>query len=634
MSLITKQKTHRFFKYVSFLTLSMLLASCQNTSTSKLDGSLQASSAYDSLIASATGEKKDELLIKKATALLLENNPQEAEKVLAKVSATLNPKLQAEKQLVSIESAIAQGQFNQAQKLIESIDAHQLIQNDKYRLAKARVNSFNNKASASLLRAYIILTPLAPKEEQQKIIDESWRVMANIPRDDLKNIIITADEFIIQGWLELRNIYDTYRDAQENKGIIDVAIDNWRIRHPHNPAADLFPNQFFTPGPMPSGFNQSALLSDTAINSNAKVALLLPLSGSKQTTAFGNAIKAGFENAQNVGLNTNTSQAMSVIDELTGTAPSVSTSDSNTQITFNVYDTNTQDVNAILIEAEQTGVTTVVGPLLKTDVDKVAGYTGPLQILALNAPETLSSNPKICYFALSPEDEAMDAARHMFEQGKRSALLLVPYGNLGERIATAFNEQWMQLTGSNAVVRTLHEINDLKIMGASGDPLDIKGPIRSNNVDSIYIIAESEKLLIVKPIIDAATQGKSTVGIYASSRSNRNSLRPDFRLEMQGVQFSDVPLLSTPSSASYQSAMDHVDNDYSLARLFAMGIDAYKLTQQFSSLSTNSNFTLQGETGLISVANNCEITRKLVWLQFDQGMIKLAPDTEPAMNAL
>ncbi|SES96610.1 penicillin-binding protein activator [Thorsellia anophelis] len=611
---------------LTILFTAFVIVGCQSTSSPMLsDGPLQASTAYDPELSVATGEMKDALLLKKSAALIQENNPAAAKTTLSELNPELSPNLTSQKQLVDIELAIAQGQFAQAKSLIESIQKTSLLPYDQYRLARAKVKSFNQQANVDALRAYIALAQVAPSEQMQAIVDESWRVTANISQTDLKNIIITSDEFIIQGWLELRNIYETYRDNSQNTALMETAIENWRIRHPHNPATVNFPSQFLTPGQMPAGF-EGGISSTNQVNSDAKVALLLPLSGSKQVTAFAEAIQDGFDYANSASGTGNTSMAvsagMSVIDELTGAAPSPQITTGSTQyINYNVYDTNQKDINAILIEAEQAGITTVVGPLLKPDVEKLEQYTGPIKILALNAPEVLSSNPNICYFALSPEDEAKDAANHMYNQGKRSALLLVPYGNLGDRIANAFNSQWQQLTGTTAVVRTLHETNDLKIMGGSRDPLDISGPVQQANIDAIYVVAEPEKLLLVKPMISSATGGKPNIGIFASSRSNKNSLGPDYRMEMQGVQFSEIPLLANINSPSYQSAMDSMNNDYSLIRLRAMGADANRLSQQFDTLSTAPEFTMQGDTGLITIGANCEIQRKLNWIEYNEGLI-------------
>lgn len=629
MSLFIKKTTKLNLKLVSALVISLILAGCQTLSNPMLDdGPLQASTAYDPELSKATGEVKDALLLKKTAALIQENNLSAAKATLAELSPEISPNLLSQKQLVEIELALSQGQFAQAKTLMESLDKSTLERYDEFRFAKAKVKSFNQLASADLLRAYIALAQIAPTEQLQVIVDESWRVAANIPKTDIRNIIITADEFIIQGWLELRDIYETYKENPQNNALMETALENWRIRHPHNPAAVYFPSQFLTPGQMPQAQVGSVGPAGT-FDPNAKIALLLPLSGSKQTTAFSEAIKDGFEAANGIHgssyPSTTVSEGMSVIDELVGSQSTVenqTAAEPLAPVGFSVYDTNQKDINAILIEAEQAGITTVVGPLLKPDVEKIESYTGPLKILALNAPEVLSTHTNICYFALSPEDEAKDAANHMYNQGKRSALLLVPYGNLGDRIAKAFNEQWLQLTGTTAVARTLHDTNDLRIMGASRDPLDIAGPVNQTNVDAIYVVAEPEKLLLIKPMISSATQGKSGIGIFASSRSNKNSLGPDFRMEMQGVQFSDIPLLTNIGSPSYQDAMASMNNDYSLVRLRAMGADANRLSQQFNTLSTTPGFMMQGETGLITVGANCEIERQLNWMQYDEGLIK------------
>ncbi len=49
----------------------------------------------------------------------------------------------------------------------------------------------------------------------------------------------------------------------------------------------------------------------------------------------------------------------------------------------------------------------------------------------------VESRANLCYFALSPEDEARDAARHIHQQGKQTPLLLVPRGALGDRVVSA-----------------------------------------------------------------------------------------------------------------------------------------------------------------------------------------------------
>ncbi|WP_273875971.1 penicillin-binding protein activator, partial [Serratia marcescens] len=114
------------------------------------------------------------------------------------------------------------------------------------------------------------------------------------------------------------------------------------------------------------------------------------------------------------------------------------------------------------------GATLVVGPLLKENVDQLSASTTTLNVLALNQPETPKDNLNICYFALSPEDEARDAARHIWEQQKRQPLLLVPRGAFGDRVAKAFNQEWQKQGGQTVLRQDIGSAGELRQMVNSG----------------------------------------------------------------------------------------------------------------------------------------------------------------------
>ena len=109
--------------------------------------------------------------------------------------------------------------------------------------------------------------------------------------------------------------------------------------------------------------------------------------------------------------------------------------------------------------------------------------------------------------------------------------------------------------------------------------------------------------------------------MYASSRSAQAGAGPDFRLEMEGLQFSDIPLLSGNNPALMQQAASKFNNDYSLVRLYAMGVDAWQLASHFSEMRQLPGYQLQGNTGQLTTDENCVINRKLSWNQYRQGQI-------------
>ncbi|MBZ0344551.1 penicillin-binding protein activator, partial [Salmonella enterica subsp. enterica serovar Infantis] len=69
-----------------------------------------------------------------------------------------------------------------------------------------------------------------------------------------------------------------------------------------------------------------------------------------------------------------------------------------------LYDTSSQPLDQVLAQVQQDGASILVGPLLKHNVEALMKSKKPLNVLALNQPETVRSFPNICYFAHSPED--------------------------------------------------------------------------------------------------------------------------------------------------------------------------------------------------------------------------------------
>ncbi|MCL0269072.1 penicillin-binding protein activator, partial [Klebsiella pneumoniae] len=99
-------------------------------------------------------------------------------------------------------------------------------------------------------------------------------------------------------------------------------------------------------------------------------------------------------------------------------------------------------------------------------------------------------------------------------------------------------------------------------------------PVSSgSSVDAAYILATPEQIGYIKPMIAMRNGSQSNVTLYASSRSAQGTAGPDFRLEMEGLQYSEIPMLAGSNPALMQQALSAVRNDYSLARLYAMGAD-------------------------------------------------------------
>ncbi|WHP80800.1 penicillin-binding protein activator [Edwardsiella anguillarum] len=602
-------------------------------------------------------------------ALLREGKLPQAADLLGQLPSQLSEAQQLEQRLVSAELEIARHAPAQAQTILANLDVAQLSQAQQLRYYQTVIAAAQGKTTLAQIRAYIALQPLLTQEKQRKAnIDATWAALSTLSPADLNGMVINANEDILRGWLDLLRLY---QDNRQDPALLKAAIKDWQTRYPNNPAATL----------LPSALDNILHLQSA---STASIALLLPLNG--QAKVFSDAIEAGFNAAKNGAFTPNSAPAATAtatpsapadVNAAGAVSPSAqgadaaapaapndsaalppldaagdpiapSVSPGNPDAHIQVYDTSSQPLPALLSQAQQAGASLVVGPLLKNNVDQLNTLSTPLNILALNQPEQVQNHPNICYFALSPEDEARDAARHIWTQGKRTPLLLIPRSPLGDRVAKAFATEWQSLGGGSVLQQTFGSSAELRstINGGTGIrltgqpvsvapaqsasvtiagltiPAPVQPPVASGGgVDAVYIIATPAEITLIKPMIDLANGTHNGIGLYASSRSYQAGAGPDFRLEMEGIQFSDIPLLAGSDPAILQQAPAQYRNDYSLMRLYAMGADAWTLANHFAQLRQIPGFQVQGATGTLSANDNCVIQRKLPWLQYQKGSI-------------
>ncbi|MBI6138122.1 penicillin-binding protein activator [Serratia plymuthica] len=663
----TKAGRSKPVRLTAVIAAALFLAGCPSqapqTPPANIQDEASASSDYylKQLQQSSDDNKADWQLLA-IRALLREGKLPQAGEQLNQLPKNLSSVQQVERQLLTAELQVANKSYVSARSTLGHLDSGSLSANQLVRFYQAQIAANQGKPSLPLIRAYVAQEPLLTGKAHQTNLDQTWQALLQLTPQDMNSLVINANENVLQGWLDLLRVY---QDNKQDPDLLKAGIKDWQNRYPQNPAAKTLPTQL----------NQ--VLNFTQA-STSKIALLLPLNG--QAKVFADAIQQGFEAAKNgvaapaqvqqqqqpannpvqaaAPADANANGAVSTsapsADAAPVTAAQPSTA-SNAQITppqatnaqIKVYDTTSQPLAALLTQAQQDGATLVVGPLLKENVDQLSGSNTTLNVLALNQPETPKDNPNICYFALSPEDEARDAARHIWEQQKRQPLLLIPRGSFGDRVAKAFNQEWQKLGGQTVLQQGIGSAGELRQAVNSGGirmsgtqisaapapqavtiagltipapPSDV--PAESGgNVDAVYIVATQSQLTLIKPMIDMATTSRSKPAMYASSRSYQAGAGPDFRLEMEGLQFSDIPLLAGANPQLLQQASSRFRNDYSLVRLYAMGMDAWTLANHFAEMRQLPGFQVSGTTGMLTASPSCVINRKLPWLQYRQGMV-------------
>ena len=671
---------------------ALIFAGCgtqaPDQSAAQLQGATQADSGfYLQQMQQSSNDSKTNWQLLAIRALLKEGKSQQALELYNQLPQELNAAQRQEQSLLAVEVKLAQKDFAGAQALLHQLKADDFDSALQARFWQDTISAEQGKPSLTLLRALIAQAPLlATQAEKQQNSDATWQVLSSMTQAQANALVINADENVLQGWLDLQRVWF---DNRNDPDMMKAGIKDWQTRYPQNPGAKVLPSQL-------------ANVQSFKPASVNKIALLLPLSG--QASVFGRTIQKGFEAAKNgispvsgSAVPEQVAQAASTdvispsqaeITDLTspqtqapvqapaaaapGQAAATAQSDTaatpetaepaptaqpqavasvaaNPSAELKIYDTSAQPLNQILAQAQQDGVSLVVGPLLKNNVDELLKSNTSLNVLALNQPENVSNHANICYFALSPEDEARDAARHIHEQGKQSPLLLVPRNTLGDRVTQAFADEWQKLGGGTVLQQKFGSLSELRggVNGGSGIALSGTPVIStqsqpqgvtiggltipaaptdaqitgSGKVDAAYILATPEEIAFIKPMIAMRNGSQSGSLLYASSRSAQGTSGPDFRLEMEGLQYSEIPMLAGSNPALMQQALRAVNNDYSLARLYAMGVDAWALANHFAQMRGMPGFEINGNTGDLSANPDCVINRKLSWLKYQHGQV-------------
>lgn len=694
---------------VPLLLAALIFTGCgtqaPDQSTAHMQGSAQADSGfYLQQMSQSTNDTRINWQLLAIRALLKEGKTQQAAELFSQLPQDLHDTQRHEQTLLSAELKVAQKDYDGAKKILGTIDLSTLDKNQQARFWQAGITAEQGRPSLTLLRALIAQEPLLAGADKQKNIDATWQALASMTQDQAKALVINADENVLQGWLDLQQMWFNNRS---DPNMLKAGITDWQKRYPQNPGAKMLPTQLVN-------------VQNFKPASTSKIALLLPLNG--QAAVFGRAIQQGFEAAKNgttavtgsavpaqaaqaANVNDVVSPSAAETSDLTTaqtpaqgtmhnpvTAPTtqpatpapaatqapaetpapataeqpqpqtaqpeqqpaaqpqaVATTSANSGAELKIYDTSAQPLDQVLAQVQQDGASIVVGPLLKNNVEALMKSNTTLNVLALNQPEQVQNRANICYFALSPEDEARDAARHIHEQGKQAPLLLIPRSTLGDRVANAFAQEWQTLGGGVVLQQKFGSAAELRAgvnggagIALNGSPVSASLPQQQSvtiggltipapptdaqisgggKVDSAYIVATPEEIAFIKPMIAMRNGSQSGATLYASSRSAQGTAGPDFRLEMEGLQYSEIPMLAGSNPQLMQQALGAVRNDYSLARLYAMGVDAWALANHFTQMRQVPGFELNGNTGDLTADQDCVINRKLSWLKYQQGQI-------------
>jgi outer membrane PBP1 activator LpoA protein len=270
-------------------------------------------------------------------------------------------------------------------------------------------------------------------------------------------------------------------------------------------------------------------------------------------------------------------------------------------------------------QAFNDGADFIVGPILKDNVQQLSSGSFTIPVLALNYTDVNWSLPSHFYeYGLLPEDEAAQIADRAHEAGHSRAIIIAPKNAWGNRMVAAFTPRWQADGGSvqdswyytpggkyNKEVAQLMKVN----------PVDGRQPgtqQRRQDFDVIFLFSQPQDSHAIVPMLRYYYVGN--VPIYATSAVYSGKPNPTRDVDLNGVIICDIPW----SMRVAQSASgDSVQSD----RLYAVGQDAYMLSQSMQRFSQLPNFPIYGKTGALVMSSTHQIHRRLPCVPVRNGLI-------------
>ncbi len=600
---------------ILFALSTLLLASCTvspHTPTETVyDPKITAQA--NTLLARASHSEEDEQIayqLQAAEILLNAHETTAATQVLINIpsgndsaTATMPPPLQMRSHLVHAQLALLENDPNTAVAELAMINTDNPdpnilppdLQQRTYTLRAQAYQRTNNHIESA--RAYTELAALSQSEQARtRYYAHTWERLQHTSPTALQQALDQGAGDAFRGWLALALLNKQHHDDSQ---ALVVALRTWQYDYPDHPGEKIF-----------SLHRLDRLASSKPAQ---HIALLLPLDGRLAPSA--EAIRDGF-------------LAAYYADTGNPSRPEIT-----------LFDTQSdQAVAAAYQQAIAADADWILGPLSKDGVEQLQKMKDlPVPVLALNYTHTPPhANQPLYQFGLLPEDEARQVAERAWQDGHARALLLVPENEWGERVTEAFQTRWEALGGSLLRVQTFPNQGDLsptvrQLLSIDSSEARISGlrgtlrlqmtadPRRRQDIDMVFIAADPQKARQLRPLLEFYYA--SDIPVYGTASLYTGKPSPQTDRDLQGVIFCDIPWLFDEQHALPLNEVESLWPEHftPFARLYALGIDSYELLQNIDPLTQLPQFGLAGATGILTLNNQHQVERQLIWLQIKNG---------------
>ncbi len=256
-------------------------------------------------------------------------------------------------------------------------------------------------------------------------------------------------------------------------------------------------------------------------------------------------------------------------------------------------------------KAKDSGAGVVVGPLVRDDLKAVVAMTGERPwTIALNQLEEGSPPERMYALTLAIDGDARQLARAAHATGAQVVGVVASNAALQRRLANAFVAEWILLGGGPPLQLHFERSQDMLVL--------LKRELSRTPLDAVLLAVDAADAALLKPYV-------GQIPAFASSQVNDRQ-PPEILRDLDGVTFVEIPWLADPDAAGFARLPRPDYRNTSLERLYALGIDAFRVAQAFRN-GAPERLEFDGATGHLSLDASRQFSREGRLMRFEAGQI-------------
>ncbi len=551
-------------------------------------------------------ENPSPIMLKIAILFAKSGNPKRSEDAVRLITPeVLSDQKFIEYSLLKIELSLRSHDPNAAEKVINHARL-ELLKSSMSRKNRQRVLSLRADINNELgypIEGIKNLTELSLLLESQsdslKIHNRIWRELTSLPFDTLSKC--AKDKIYSLG--EWCNLARQMRNFQNNRDAQMSLFLKWKAEESQHPASQISPSWFVD--------LEKKWLPYT------QVAILLPMQG--QYRGPSQTFLDGFLNAY-----------YELYEQDNLSLPEI-----------RVYDTSVQTIQKVYSDAVQEGADIVIGGIRESEAAALSNLTivslPTITLNGINNSESLNS-ANLYQFNNAQYDEILQIGTKAKRLGFKRAIVIFPDQNWGYQASRHFSDYWTE-TGGTVVNQTTYSEATKDFTQHLKSPFNIDlseergvnikrfvnsqviaSPRRRQDIDFAVIFGYPEKARQIKPALDFLYA--ADLPVFATSRIYNGIYQDDLNRDLSNIYFTSMPW--TMPKQLPRKLQSNYEMHVAYKQLYARGYDSLLLLRNLKTLKLNTDYTVFGATGELSLVN-MTIKRRVQWAHFQDGKVRSLP---------